>query len=264
LAADNRAEAYRLLALEIRAAFLDLALQAEEIRLAEFRLGVAHLEQAGAETAWRRGEITEEEAAWARLVAGETELRLDRLTRERANARADFVRLTGWTDPEGLRDPEGFPVLELGPENEAGGRLGTGGYLPWRGAARGRVQQAAAQYQLERARDRPRLGLIAGVAQDQVAVFDRSDINRTILFGGVELTWTIFDGFESQGRRSAAMARRRLEEARWARQEEEWKVGLVRLGEAVAGARRELSFAQARLRLGERDLGRREADFEQG
>jgi outer membrane protein TolC len=264
LAVHGRAEAYRLLALEVRSGFLELAVLEEEIRLGEVRLGLARLERAAAEAAWGRGELTEEELALSRLAAREVEFRYKGRIRERAHARADFVRLTGWTMENGWEWPTEFPVWEVGPKGGVEERMVIGDYMPWREGARGRIEQAEAQYLVERARDRPRLALIAGVAQDQVAVFDRSDINRTILFGGVELTWTIFDGFESRGRRAAAMARKRLEEKRLERQEEVWEVGKVRLGEEMERAERELRFSQERVSLGARELRRREEDFERG
>lgn len=260
---ENRAEAYRMLVLQVRSAFLALTVQREAIALATREVELARLEHALAAEQFARGEIAVEEEADKELAAAEGALRLERLHRDHARAVEELSRLAGIDLTDGLEGlfsavaPESEPV-------EAIDWIGGGGYKPWLEVSRGRLLLAREELQAERVRDYPKFDLIAGVAQDQVAVFDRDDINRTVIFGGVELSWNLFDGFESRGRESAALARRRREARRHERELREWRADMVELTEAMNLADRAWALARERSELGRRLLLQQEEDHAEG
>lgn len=261
MAEGDRAEAYRELAVAIRSEFLRLAVQHQAIDLAEQRLALIQHELAIAKSRFAREEITPDELKDQELEAGEAELELARVRRNREFAMEEFSRLTGYEPAGDEWAPARIPVLDRGRANLPGDPKAT---PPWQDVSQMRIEQAEEQLAIEATRRRPQLDLVAGVSQDQVAVRDRSDIDRIVYFAGVELTWNLFDGHETRGRRGAALARKRLEERRHERQEREWTAELDRLEEGVDWAARQLAVSEKRLELAARNLSQGEQDLEQG
>lgn len=265
MAENNHAEVYRLLLLEIRAIFLELAVHRKAIAVAERRHEMARRELAIAEARFTRGEITDDELRANHLSAQEAGLRLDRIVLEQERLVEKIVRLAGIEPP--VEDwmaeiPRIFTEThDAGLEKNI---ANINSYHPWLDIAQNRVQQAMEQYTVESVRQRPRLDLVGGVTQDQIAVFGRDDIDRTSLFVGIEVTWDIFDGFESRGRRRAALAHRRLEERRMERQRSEWAAEIQRLETSVEASGRELKLQEEKLELSCRRLAQRREDFERG
>ncbi len=268
IATHNRAEAYRLLALEIRSRYLDLVLQSRGIEVATAERDLLQEELRVSESLLERDEIALDAVRETRLAAEEASLRLDRLRRESEFSHAAFARLVG--DETGFPEsfPDVVPPLDTGYSGSEY-RFGVlarreDGYRPGLETARQRALEAENRRDAERSRVRPNLNLVAGVTQDQVAVFDRSDIDRTVLFAGVEVRWNIFDGFEARGRRAAATARQRLEERRLDREERERAAGIERIESSLLFAERELKLAESRLELAGESLERKSGEFDEG
>lgn len=261
MAENNQAEAYRLLALEIRAAFLELGIHRKSLELASHRLALAEADLGIARARFEREEITAEALRMQELVVEEFSLILERLEREREWGVRSFSRLSGFNPVGREWIPEKIPVLRgFGNGAEGAGRL----FLPWKELSRARIQQATEQFSIESARQRPRLDLVAGVSQDQVAIAQRSDVDRVVYFAGLELTWNLFDGYETRGRRSAALARKRLETQRHRRLEADWQDQLDRLENSVHWTFREVALAEEQLELAAMNLSQREEDLTRG
>ncbi|HLS28519.1 MAG TPA: TolC family protein, partial [Opitutales bacterium] len=99
---------------------------------------------------------------------------------------------------------------------------------------------------------------------DQLALTDRSDVDRVVYFAGIELTLNLFDGYETRGRKKAAIARRDLETRRYEREKEEESVERQRLKESLLWSSRELEIAEKRLELAYREVAQKESDLESG
>ncbi len=268
IAEHNRAEAYRLLALEIRGQFLDLVVRAKELEVAAYEHELAEQELRRGERLLEREEIAQEEVRELRLNAEEHQLRKERREAEYRLAERDFSRVVGVEVTEDTGIPAGVPYLGVEASDEPSRFRELirkdGRYLPRMDAARKRVDEAESRRDAERSRVRPQLNLVAGVTQDQVAVFDRGDIDRTVGFAGLEVTWNLFDGYEARGRRAAANARRRMEEQRRNREEREWAAEVERLESTLGFLQRELNLAEDRLVLERERLERDERALEAG
>lgn len=262
LAAKNRTEAYRELALTIRALFLDLIVQGKAIEVAERREAFAREELVAGRDRLAQGEATDEEVMRLKLAWEETELNLERMRGQREHAMERFLRITGFKPCGEAWIPEEIPSFAGRAEPSNG--PADGPFQPWLEMAQLRIEEAEQQLVVERARNRPRIDLIAGIAQDQIALSNRSDIDRTIYFGGVELTWTLFDGHESRARQDAARTRMRLERATYRRLEREAAEEVARLEEAVGWVARKVEIAEQRWELARRELSQREADLAEG
>lgn len=265
LASHNGAEAFRLLALEVRSRYLRLALDGLELEVAERRRELADREWRAGRRMLERGEIEETEVRDLVLALEEAELAVERLMAERDRSRRTLARLVGYDPAREWEGPGEIPSLETGGLREGNGNVSVDRLRPpFLEAADHRVREAERRREAERSRARPNLDFVAGVSQDQVAVLDRRDIDRTIFFAGVEVNWNIFDGFEARSRRAASSTRLRLEERRRGRLETEWRHDLEDLESRVRFREREMSVADKRLALAEESLERARADFEAG
>ena len=265
LASHNSAEAFRLLALEVRSRYLRLALDGLELEVADRRRELADREWRTGRRMLERGEIEETALRDLALALEEAELALERLKAERDRSRRTLARLVGYDPTRAWEGPGVIPRLQTGGLMEGNDSLPADrSRPPFLEAADHRVREAERRRETERTRARPNLDFVAGVSQDQVAVLDRRDIDRTIFFAGVEVNWNIFDGFETRSRRAAASTRLRLEERRRGRLETEWRDDLDDLENRLRFRAREMRVADERLALAEDFLERDRADFEAG
>ncbi|MBT7854236.1 MAG: TolC family protein, partial [Opitutae bacterium] len=77
-------------------------------------------------------------------------------------------------------------------------------------AALGAIDVQENQILVDRARNRPLIDLVVGANQDDTTYMmaELDDRFRQIYFGGVRVTWNIFDGYETKGRINLAQALR--------------------------------------------------------
>ncbi len=261
----NTDESFRLLALEVRSRYLSLVVDRLALDVAIRRLDLAEQEWRSTRRMLERGEIEDNEALDSALALEEATLVRERRQADHDLALRSLARLTGTNRSSELRLPRSMALLEdFDWEEQFVDFLEGRSRPPFLQAADQRVLEAERRREAERSRARPNLDLVAGVLQDQVAVFDRRDIDRTIFFAGVEVNWNIFDGFASRSRRAAASSRLRLEENRRGRLENDWHYDLEYLESQLEFSKREMELADRRLDLVEASLERARADFEAG
>ncbi len=261
----NSDESFRLLALEVRSRYLSLVVDRLALDVAMRRLDLAEQEWRSAQRMLERGEIEDHQALDYALALDEATLVRERRQSDHDLALRSLSRLTGTGGDSELHLPESIPLLDdFDWEEQFTDFWETRDRPPFLQAADQRVLEAERRRDAERSRARPNLDLVAGVLQDQVAVFDRRDIDRTIFFAGVEVNWNIFDGFASRSRRAAASSRLRLEENRRGRLESDWRHDLEYLEARLDFSRREMQLADRRLSLAEESFERAREDFESG
>lgn len=261
LAKRNREQIYQALLLDIRASFLDLAVRQKRIELAKVRLQFLDEERQAGIRRFQRGEATEEELQDMDLTFETAGIQLERERHEFEFAIESFLQLSGYA-PVG-RDwvPKGIPELKPVQRTELDDL--TGNSL-WSEISELRIQRAEKELEIESARQKPKLDLILGISQDQLALSDRSDVGRVVYFGGIELTWNLFDGFETRGRKEGAIARKNLEKRRYDREKEEEELERERLKESLLWSAREVMIEEKRLELAHRDFVQKESDQKEG
>lgn len=212
IAERNLVGARRALALEVRNTYSGLILQKMGLRNA--RYGERRMKEGLAvqEARLRASEVTEGFVLDFRLRTDEATLATERAANDLEFAIRAFRRLTGVesfaeTDiPDQVAPPPADPA-PLDP----GARTG---YLKSEAlqVADLQLEQGKLSHKINRRALRPKLSAIAGVSQDDnlYSVTFNERINNVATFVGLQVQWTIFDGWASKGRR--------LQSANWLRQ----------------------------------------------
>jgi outer membrane protein TolC len=128
------------------------------------------------------------------------------------------------------------------------------------------IEKEELNLRIQKVRMRPKLSLIAGLNQDELSAAtstnDRTATQRTYI--GVQISWNIFDGFETKGRKLASMKRlRQLKESR-KRLEENLLAGAQHRADRVDFAAQAVRFAFDKLRRAKGRVKYVESEYEEG
>lgn len=213
LAEMNAAEAYRALALEIRASYLSLMLGRIALRNAENQ---ERLAQKNLERQRVRLEADQVTARAVRLA----EWRVEEAALARRRLRVDldysldaFRALVGAPDFSEDDVASEAAALSVPPTLPAVADPAAPRYYALRVAElevkKARQSQVAPRYALF-----PRFSLVAGVSRDEVNrdvdLYKKYQVD--LWYVGAQVNWTLFDGFNSKGQRMAALTRLRRAE----------------------------------------------------
>jgi len=218
LAAINYAEAYRALAVEIRASYLNLILAKTNVRNSGHVLRMAKENLARQQARYSANQIT-----YGQIMQDQLQLDDASLAERRACADFDFAlgafrALVGDSQfpeasiPDGIADaPQAPSIAEV--------------------VASSLVEDSDVIHGAEKTVARAKLGLIGPRFNlypklSAIAGFSRDEINRDInlynkyqtdtWYVGAQINWTIFDGFSTKGQKLAAYTRLRRAEMRLA------------------------------------------------
>jgi outer membrane protein TolC len=208
-------EGYRLLAQEIRDAYLSMI-------AAKCQLASARFSRTLADEALRLGEdrvnkkvIAEGEIFQTRVASEQAGLAVERLESGYAEAKHAYATLTGLPEPDDDQIPDTIPALEYN-KDEIGRLLG--GFLgqkepvtPAIDILHQQIDVSDLSYKNSRKTLLPKLNLVAGISQDEQSYTLNPGDKYGVLskYVGLQVTWTIFDGFASRGAIKSALARKR-------------------------------------------------------
>lgn len=215
IAEHNLEAARREIALEVRSTYLGLILQKIGVRNARFNERLARENLARQEERLRVNEVTAGVVADARLRLDEASLGAERGASDLEFAIRAFRRLTGVEGfaeadiPERITPPPAEPL----PAQQGQGYLKSEALL----TRDLQIEQGKLNELINRKALWPKINAIAGVSQDDnlySSTLDRK-ITNVAAFVGVQVQWTIFDGFASKGRRLISQSNlRESEQAR--------------------------------------------------
>ncbi len=262
----NYGEAYRLLAAEVRSAYLGLVVQKLSLNNAEhvFRMAQANLGRQ--QERYKSGQIT-----YGQIMVDQLRMDDSDLVARRARADMDlaldaFRALSGMADFSVGDLPDSIPELSQAPafQSTAGSSLveSHAGVL----AAEKEVEKAklgliGPKYQLY-----PRLDLAAGNRRDEISD-DVNPNNKYLtesLFVGVRVNWSLFDGFSNKGQKLAALTRLRRAEQRLTSLRDTLGRALQREENNIRFTWDSYQVAKMRLRMAREGLTHMEQQFEQG
>jgi outer membrane protein TolC len=246
LAERQTEEAFRGLAREVRGLYLSLVVSGMEARIAE--TGAARADR---DLATFRVRLAEGQAAASELIGYELAASEARLGRERAMAElrwqvGQFERLTGQSIAlEAL--PPSFPRIAPVGLPSAVEPLPSFPMIQ----AEMEVQAEQLSGRIHQARLRPKLNLVAGAFQDEISyranIADR--VGTQIVYAGLQVNWSIFDGLETRALRRASAARLRQHELAYRQAMEELGPRGERLVESLAFAAEALRLDDLRVDL---------------
>jgi outer membrane protein TolC len=270
IAEQQYTEAYRLLAQEIRASYVNLIVRKATTDNARFNLQLAEAALKLAEEGEAKGSISGGQIFQIRMSTEQTRLATDRAIEDLEQARRSFRNLTGGALPSDDRIPTTIPRLNAGDDEPA--RL-LAEFLsqkdPQTSALillRNQLEVASLNLENQRKRLYPKVNFTAGIAQNRQSY----SLNVGLLYGvedryvGMSVSWQLFDGFATRGAIRSALASKRQLEANYRQLTEH-------LAEDAQRQEKQLEFALRQMRINDRlfeDRGfflkAREDDFRRG
>jgi len=246
IAERNYGEAYRALAREIRQSYLSLIVLKSQLVSMRFAREQAEATLQAAEERVSHGLLP-------RSGLFGTQIALERAELSHASTESAFIAaqeqlevLTGATAPEEDALPDELPRMRADP-NSSDSRLASftaqaEPSSPTLENLRQQVDVARLTYKNQKTRLRPKFNLVVGVSQDEQS-YTLNNAQRyglTSRYAGVQVNWSIFDGWATRGAVRSALARLRQSEARYA--------------QAQAAAPRQARAASRALELAQRQM----------
>ncbi len=264
-------DGYRLLALQIRGAYLDLIVQKTTADQAKFNRKLADDALRLAQDRLAKGAISGGEVFNLDMAAQQTALAADRADESLHQALISFRRLTGQVAFDAGQIPDEFPVIHGG--EDLPDRL-LADFLSQKEpqnndtlVLRQQLEIDDLYLQTQRKRLYPMFSAIAGLYQtrQQYSITAGSPLYRvTDRYVGVSANWSVFDGLATRGAIKSALARKRQNELRYRQLTEN-------LPEDAQREAKDTDLAMRQMRISDRlfdDRGSylqvREQDFKRG
>ncbi|HWA86338.1 MAG TPA: TolC family protein [Opitutus sp.] len=253
IARGNTAEAYAALASELRAQFLQLVTKKAALAGARANQEFVAQQLAVARDRFERKEISNADLTAQTLGAEQAQLVLDRNVADYEWSKRAVEHLAGVAPLSEEQVPDAIPALAVPLDRcesllagfAAEGSAGS----PALAELRDQIEIEKRNYHIAKTRLRPNLNLLVGSSQDQQSY--TANIGQvygvTSFYAGVQVDWSIFDGFATKGHKANALARRRELERSYQRLS----------GDVIAAAQeqfRQLQFSARALDLAERQL----------
>jgi outer membrane protein TolC len=262
-------EAFRMLAQEIRAGYLGLITRKALMRSTRFNLKLTETSLQVAEDRLAKGTISVGDIFSTRMNALQLRLTTDRSAEDFEQARRAFRLLTGKVLSND-EIPDLIPPLSGG--DEAPPRL-LADFLSQKDPQTSSVIFARQQLEIEnlnlkiqQKRLYPMINLVTGISQNRQSYTQ----NVGVLYGvqdryiGMNLSWSVFDGFAARGAVKSSLARKRQFEASFRQLTEN-------LGQEAQRLEKQVEFSLRQMRISDRLLGERgdflhasEEDFKRG
>jgi len=218
MAEGNYREAYRQLAQQLRGGFGNLVVQKVALARAQRYMVYARQQVAIAEARLAKKEISDLDAFPVRLAAERGQIALEQSEFDFENAKQSFARLAGIATITDSQIPDEIPAVPY--SAEAFDQL-LAGFL---GAKenpnadvvnqRRQVEVNQLSYRNQQTRLRPKVSAVMGASQDEQAYSINASQKYRVdsRYVGVQIMWSIFDGFASNAATRSALARRRQAE----------------------------------------------------
>lgn len=218
MAEGNYREAYRQLAQQLRSNFGSLVVQKVLLTRARRYMAYAQQQLTIAEARLAKKEISDLDAFPVRLAAERGQIALEQSEFEFDNAKQSFARLAGIGSIDDSQIPDEIPAIQY--SAEVFDQL-LAGFLSAKESSnpdvvnqRRQVEINELSYLNQKTRLRPKFAAVVGANQDEQAYSINGSQKYRVnsLYAGVQVNWTVFDGFASGAAKRSALARRRQAE----------------------------------------------------
>ncbi|HEY4301551.1 MAG TPA: TolC family protein [Candidatus Didemnitutus sp.] len=246
-------EAYRLLAQDLRARYLALISLKIMTERARFNQKFAHDQLQLAEDRLKNKIISENDIFPTRLNAERADIEVERSQFELENSIQALARLSGANPLTVESIPDAFPpVAYLSDSVEKLLNDYTSQKdLPSIEAVnlRHQLEVQDLDYAIQKVRLYPKFSLAAGVSQDEQAytVNTAQKYQLNSFFGGVQISWSIFDGFATRSAQRSSLARKRA-------LENDYQDTSARLVQDAKASSRQVYFAARAMSIDDRFL----------
>jgi len=206
---QNTQQIYR----DIRSDYLTLLLNATSLNNEQLKKSLLENDIERLRGDYQAGNISELEYETKVLDLQNSLLIIQSIQRDQQRIIARFKQNAGWSDQ--LELEAGVPSVDLDRLNNW--LKGNESYFSSEESLEGLIIQQAIKRQNEeltiiQARQRPLVNFAASVSQGQSNTSTQNNVTTLSLFGGVSVSWNIFDGFRTKHQKiEAKLAKRRLE-----------------------------------------------------
>jgi outer membrane protein TolC len=262
--------AYQILIQKLRSDYINLVITKLTLRNAEMALNQREADLELKKASLEEGEASKGSVGGAEITLKEARFNHVRSESEFGYSLRSFRRLSGMNEFTIERVADGFPdvthnnsvIRNEVEEFETNGRENHSKME----AATMEIEKEELNFRIQKVRMRPNLSLIAGINQDELSSATSTN-GRTATqrnYVGVQVSWNIFDGFETKGRKLASMNRlRQLKESR-KRLEENLLAGAQHRADRVDFAAQAVRFAFDKLRRAKGRVKYVESEYEEG
>lgn len=259
IAEGNYRQGYRVLAQEVRAAYMRLILDKARVRRATLVRDTTRNQLKLGEQRLAQKVISDAQMFSIRITAERGEIEYQRAVFDLENDRQTFTRLTGVTAPTEAAIPDEIPAFQHSPEAMQG-MLGQ--FLSRKDKPTQEAVNYLATIDIERlnlenqkTRLRPKFNLVAGISQDEqryAALGSKYQVKST--YAGFSANWTVFDGFAARAGVRSSLARIR-------QMENEYKVLSDRLAQQAQAQARLAGFQAQYCSINDRYLDSAEGNL---
>lgn len=270
IADENYREAYRLLANQIRAAYMSMILNKIAVANSTYNRKLSEDKLISAEDRLKKKVIAEGEIFPIRIAVDQARLNEESVAWDFESAKRHFAKLTGQSAPADSQIPDTIPGL-IQSKEQVDALLAR--YLAQDEIDAGNVRIARKQvkineltYKNQRTRLRPKLSLVAGISQDEQSYTSNiaQKYGLESQYVGLQVSWNIFDGFASQGAVASALARKRLSEQNYRELTDKLADDAQKAAKAVDLAQRQLAISERLLNNAGNFLSYTKEDFKRG
>jgi outer membrane protein TolC len=218
MAEGNYREAYRQLAQQLRSSFGSLVVQKTILARARRYQAYAQQQASIAEARLAKKEISDLDLFPVRLAAERGQISLEQAEFDFVSAKQSFARLAGMGAITDAQIPDEIPAVSYSAEvfdqllaDFLGAKESPNIEIA---NQRRQVEINDLSYRNQRTRLRPKVSATVGTNQDEQAYSINAAQKYRVnsLYAGVQVNWTIFDGFASGAATRTALARRRQAE----------------------------------------------------
>jgi len=254
----NYAEAYRILALSIRSHYLSLVVKKLTLRNLKYSHRLTTNALALEEDKLRNGRISQSEIVNLRLQMEEVSLQVERATEDLAHTKRLLLRQAGLQSLSDDQIPEGIPALAF-ESTAATAMLQRFLGVEWEEHPivqlnRGWVRVAELNYKQAKYRLYPMFGLGASISQSNSTSASGGFVSQASVLSqyvGVNMSWSIFDGFATRAAKISAKANQRTYERQLQTATDQLMDQATNLERQVGFAYRAMRLAQTRAELSE-------------
>jgi len=270
IAEENYGEANRLLSQEIRSAYLALILNKIGLKNATYSRKLADDALVVAEDRLQKKVISEGAIFQTRMSADQARLNQDTGDWYFQVAKRDFAILTGQAELFDAQIPDQIPgllasseaVSQLLAQFIAKDQLDTATAKIYRQ----QIEIDTLSYKIQRTRLRPKLNFVVGLTQDQQSyttnIAQKYGLQSQYI--GLQVSWSIFDGFATRGAVASALARKRLSEQNYRDYSSKLAQDAQKAAKSVDLAQRQLAISERLLDNAGNFLSYTKEDFNRG
>ncbi len=260
ISTGQTADAYRTLVLEIRSLYMQLVLKKALLARAQLNVQIATDQLSVAQTKFEKKVISEGGMFMPRINHDQALLMADRASEDFDSAKRAFSKLTGMSPLADSQIPDGFPAVT--PSTDALSGL-LAGHVANRDLnsyslenMRHQLEIEKLNYQVATTRLKPMLNMILGTSQEEQSytanIAQKYKLQST--YAGVQVSWSIFDGFSTRSAKASALARQHQLEQNYAD-------AVAGLSEQARSQLKQLDFSARSMEISNRLLGSSEGNL---